>query len=80
MKTPAHFDVSKEVVIQVESSKTWNWCCSASRRSSRREGDMGVCGVAVLTLFSMRYCGKEQLVLRCCGVAVLRCCGVAVLR
>ena len=36
---------------------------------------MGVCGVAVLTLFSMRYCGKEQLVLRCCGVAVLRCCG-----
>ena len=32
---------------------------------------MGVCGVAVLTLFSMRYCGKEQLVLRCCGVAVI---------
>ena len=40
---------------------------------------MGVCGVAVLTLFSMWYCGKEQLVLRCCGVAVLRCCGVAVI-
>ena len=31
------------------------------------EGDMGVCGVAVLTLFSMRYCGEEQLVSRCCG-------------
>ena len=32
-----------------------------------KEGDMRVCDVVVLTLFSMRYCGEEQLVSRCCG-------------
>ena len=68
VKTPAHFDVSKEVVIQVESSKHG---IGAVLLQEGRPVERGTWGFAVLTLFSIRYCGKEQLVSRCCGVAVI---------